>query len=130
MDVAPVVVEDAQACIFELIAQLRVVILKATKLDARRRFNDGLRGTAEENVHLSAIPHSELLTSHATFAVYALAEKHAGLDRSQKYPAVGAVIYGDGGRVVKYIDVAVLTVFNDKLLASNFTRQPSHCLIL
>ncbi len=32
--------------------------------------------------------------------------------------------------MVEYVDVTVLTILNDKLLAIEFAWQPAHCLIL
>lgn len=127
MDVAPVVVEDTQPGVLEVEAQVWVEVLKAAKLHPRRRLDDGLRGAAEEHIHLFAVPRTKLLTGHHALDVLAVSEKHAALDGSQNDAAVDAVVDGDGRRVVKHVDVAVLALLDDKLLPIEFPRQTAHC---
>lgn len=129
MDVAPVVVEDTQPGVLEVEAQVWVEVLKAAKLHPRRRLDDGLRGAAQEHIHLFAVPRAKLLTGHHAFDVLAVSEKHAALDGSQNNAAVDAVVDGDGRRVVKHVDVAVLALLDDKLLPIEFPRQTAHCHI-
>lgn len=126
VDVAPVVVEDAQPGVLEVEGQLGVEVLEAAELHPRGRLDDGLRGAAQEHLHLFTVPRAELLAGHHALDVFAVPEKHAALDGPQDDAAVDAVVDGDGRRVVEHVDVAVLTVLDDKLLAVQFAGQTAH----
>lgn len=95
MDVAPVVVEYAEPGVLEVEGQLGVEVLKAAELHPRRRLDDGLSGTAQENLHLFTVPCAKLLTGHHALDVLTVSEKHTAFDRSENNAAVDTVIDGD-----------------------------------
>lgn len=126
VNVAPVVVEDAEAGVLEVEGQLWVVVLKTAELHTGRRLDDGLGGAAQENLHLLTVPRAKLLTGHHALDVFAVSEEHAALDGSENNAAVDAVIDGDRRRVVQHVDVAVLALLDDKLLPVEFAGQSAH----
>lgn len=127
VDVAPVIIKYAEPGVLEVESQVGVIVLKAAKLHACRRLNDGLSSTAQEHLHLLTVSCAKLLTGHHALDVLAVSEKHTALDRSQNNATVDTVVDGDGGRVVEHVDVAVLTVLDDKLLPVQFARQTAYC---
>ena len=127
MDVAPVIVEYAQPGILEVESQLRVVVLKAAKLHTRRRLNDGLSGTAQEDLHLFTVSCAKLLAGHHGLDVFTVSEKDTSFYRSKENATVDAVVDGDSCGVVEHVDVAVLTLLDDKLLTVQLARQSAHC---
>lgn len=127
MDVAPVVVEYAQPGILEVEGQLRVVVLKAAELHTCRRLDDGLSGAAQEHLHLLTVPRAKLLAGYHALDVFTVSEKDASFYGTKENAAVDAVINGDSCGVVKDIDVAVLTLLDDKLLTVQLAGQSTHC---
>lgn len=96
MNIAPVVVKDAEACIFKVESQLRVVILEAAKLHACGRLDDGLGGAAQKDVHFLAVSGAELLAGHHTLDVFAVSEEHTAFNRTQHNAAVHTIVNGNG----------------------------------
>ncbi len=82
MNIAPVVVKDAEARIFKVESQLGVVVLVAAKLHSCWRLNDGLGGAAQKDVHFLAVSGAELLAGHHTLDIFAVSEEHAAFDRT------------------------------------------------
>lgn len=126
MDVAPVVVEDAEACVLEVEGQLGVVVLEAAELHPRGRLNDGLSGTTQEHLHLLTVPGPELLTGHHTLDILTVPEEHTALHWTHNDAAVSAVVDGDGGGVIQHEDLTVVTVLDDKLLSVQLAWQTAH----
>lgn len=130
MNIAPVVIENAKACIFKVESQIRVVVLKTAKLHARRRLDNGLGGAGQKDVHFLAVSGAELLAGHYAFDIFTVSEEYAAFDWTQHYAAVHTVVDGYSRRMVQYVDVAVLTLLNDKLLAIECAWQPANGFIL
>lgn len=126
VDVAPVVVEDAQPRVLKVEGQLGVIVLITPELHARRRLDDGLRGAAQKHVHFLAVPGAELLARHHALNVPAVPEEDAAFDGAEHDAAVDAVVDGDRSRVVEHVDVAVLAVLDDELLTVQFPGQTAH----
>ena len=88
-----------------------------------------MMGCVEQHRNTSAFLQSrgaELLARHHALHVRAVADEHAALDRPQDHSAAHAVVDRDGGRVVENVDVAVLAVLDDQLLAVQLAGQTAY----